>query len=109
MVNGILCILPQFVRKQKPCLFTSRVGRRWLLKLNEIIIHQTPSMSFWYITGAQMVKNVPAMWEAWVRSLGWEDPLEEGTATHYRIRAWRLPIDRGTWWAPVHRVAKSWT
>ena len=34
---------------------------------------------------AQMLKNLPAMWEAWVRSLGWEDPLEEGTATHYLI------------------------
>ena len=58
---------------------------------------------------AQTLKNLPVMWEAWVRSLGWEDPLEEGMATHCRILAWRLPIDRGTWWAPVHGVAKSWT
>ena len=49
-----------------------------MLKLNEIIIQQTPSMSFWYIIGAQVVKNPPAKWEAWVRSLGCEDPLEEG-------------------------------
>ena len=34
---------------------------------------------------AQMVKNLPAMWETWVQSLGWEDPLEEGTATHSSI------------------------
>ena len=40
--------------------------------------------------GAQMVKNTPAMWETWVRSLGWEDPLEEGRATHSSIVAWRI-------------------
>ena len=38
-----------------------------------------------------MVKNPPAMWETWVRSLGWEDPLEEGMATHSSILAWRIP------------------
>ena len=40
---------------------------------------------------AQLVKNLPAMWETWVRSLGWEDPLEKGTATHSSILAWRIP------------------
>ena len=40
---------------------------------------------------AQLVKNPPAMWESWVRSLGWEDPLEEGKATHSGILAWRIP------------------
>ena len=40
---------------------------------------------------AQLVKNLPAMWETWVRSLGWEDPLEKGQATHSRILAWRMP------------------
>ena len=39
----------------------------------------------------QMVKNPPAMWEIWVQSLGWEDPLEEGMATHSSILAWRIP------------------
>ena len=38
-----------------------------------------------------MVKNLPAMWETRVRSLGWEDPLEEGMATHSSILAWRIP------------------
>ena len=38
-----------------------------------------------------MVKNPPAMWESWVQSLGWEDPLEEGMATHFSILAWRIP------------------
>ena len=44
---------------------------------------------------AQMVKNLPAMLETWVQSLGWEDPLEKGTATHSSILAWRIPMDRG--------------
>ena len=48
---------------------------------------------------AQMVKNPPAMWETWIHSLGWEDPLEEGVATHSSVFAWRLPMDRGAWWA----------
>ena len=38
-----------------------------------------------------MVKNLPAMQETWVRSLGWEDPLEKGMATHSSILAWRIP------------------
>jgi len=49
------------------------------------------------------------MQETCVRSLGWEDPLEEGMATHSSILAWRIPMDRGDWWARVHGVAKSWT
>ena len=39
---------------------------------------------------AQTVKNLPAMQETWVRSLGQEDPMEEDMATHYSIRAWRI-------------------
>jgi len=38
-----------------------------------------------------MGKNLPVMWEDWVRSLGWEDPLEKGMATHSSIPAWRIP------------------
>ena len=53
-----------------------------------------------------MVKNQPAMWETWVWSLGWEDPLEEGMTTHSIILAWRIPMRRA-WWAIVHGVAKS--
>ena len=44
---------------------------------------------------AQMVKNLPAMQETWVQSLGWDNPLEEGMATHSSILAWRIPMDRG--------------
>ena len=40
---------------------------------------------------AQMVKRLPAIWETSVRSLGWEDPLEKGMATHSRILAWKIP------------------
>ena len=39
----------------------------------------------------QLVKNPPAMWETWVQSLGWKDPLEKGKATHSSILAWRIP------------------
>ena len=52
---------------------------------------------------AQLVKNTPAMWETWVRSLGWEDPLEKGKATHSGILAWRIP------WTIVSGVTKSQT
>ena len=46
---------------------------------------------------AQMVKNPSATWETWVQSLGWEEPLEEGVATHSSLLAWRIPKDRGAW------------
>ena len=48
---------------------------------------------------AQMVKNLPAVWETWVGSLGWEGPLEEDIKTHCRILAWRIAR------ATVHKVA----
>ena len=60
---------------------------------------------------AQTVKNPHAMQETWVQSLGWEDPLEEGMATHSSILAWRIPMDRGAWQATVHgsqRVRHDW-
>ena len=50
---------------------------------------------------AQTVKNPPAVQETWVLSLGWEDLLEEGMATHSSILAWRIPMERGAWRAPV--------
>ena len=56
-----------------------------------------------------MVKNPPAVRETWVQSLGWEDPLEDGMATHFNILTWRFPMDRGAWWATIHEVAKSHT
>ena len=41
--------------------------------------------------------ELPVMWETWVRSMGWEDPLEEGMATHSSTLAWRILMDRGAW------------
>ena len=46
---------------------------------------------------AQTVKNPPAMWETWVQSLGWEDPLEEGMATHSSNLAWRSLMGCSPW------------
>ena len=57
----------------------------------------------------QLIKNLPAMGETWVPSLGWEDLLEKGQATHSSILAWRISIDRGTCWTIVCGVAKSRT
>ena len=57
---------------------------------------------------AQLVENPPAMQKTWVQSLGWEDSLEEGMAAYSSILAWRIPTDRGAWWAADHGVAKSW-
>ena len=61
-----------------------------------------PFQCSWASLVVQLVKNSPTMWEIWVQSLGWEDPLEKGKATHSSILAWRNP------WI-VHGVTKSWT
>ena len=58
-----------------------------------------PLQYSWASLVAQLVKKLPTMQETWVQSLGWEDPLEEGMATHSSILAWRIPMDRGAWWA----------
>ena len=61
--------------------------------------------------GNSRVKNPPAMQGILVRFLGWEDPLEEGIATHSSFHAWRIPVDRGAWWAMVmgsQRVGHDW-
>ena len=58
---------------------------------------------------AQMIKNLPALQETWVWTLGWEDALEEGMITYSSILAWRMPMDKGAWWATVHGVAKNQT
>ena len=68
-----------------------------------------PLQYSWTSLVAQLVKNPPAMRETWVQSLGWEDPLEQGMATHSNILAWRIPIDRGALQATVHGDAKSQT
>ena len=60
-----------------------------------------PLQYSWASLVAQMVKNLPAMQESWVRSLGWENPLEKGKDTHSSILAWRIP------WTTVHGVTES--
>ena len=64
-------------------------------------------LPWWVSLVGQKVKNLPVMQETWVLSLGWENPLEEGMATHFSILAWRIPVDRGAWWATVHGVTES--
>ena len=58
---------------------------------------------------AQMVMNLPIIQETQVLSLGQEEPLETGMATHSSILSWRISKDRGTWGAKVHGVANSQT
>ena len=72
-----------------------------LKRLSPLPVLQLCSSLFSLI--AQLVKNLPAMQETWVRSLGWEDPQEKGMATHSSILAWRIA------WTIVHGVAKSRT
>ena len=69
----------------------------------------------WIFLVAQTVKNPHSVWDqtgvdqtGWIK-LGWEDPLEEGMATHSSILAWRIALDRGAWRATVHGIAKSQT
>ena len=68
-----------------------------------------PLQYSWVFLVVQTVKNLPAVQETWVRSLGWEDPLAGHMATHSSILAWRIPMDRVAWWAAVHGVTKSQT
>ena len=56
-----------------------------------------------------MIKNASAIGETWVQSLGWDDPLENGAATHSSILVWRIPMGREAWQATVLGVAKSQT
>ena len=63
-----------------------------------------PLQYSWASLVAQLVKNLPAMQETWVWSLGWEDPLDKGTVTHSSVLAWRIP-----WTVACGVVLKSWT
>ena len=89
----------------------------WLLKIKDGISVGQESINWhginWHMASvlkdslvAQMVKNLPAIRETWVRSLGPKDPLEKEIATHSCLEN---PVDRGAWRATVHRVAKSRT
>ena len=96
----------------------SQKSRIQLYRLNNINIsewlsryYDTPTL-LWTSQVMLVVKNAPANGgdvETWVWSLCWEDPLEEGMATHSSILAWRIPRNRGAWRATVFRVKKSQT
>ena len=66
-------------------------------------------MKTWSSPGDQMVKNPPAMQETWVRSLGWENPLEDFHGNPLQYSCLENPMDRGAWRATVHGVTKSQT
>ena len=82
---------------QRCCVFLSTVLTDEILDAEETLEATRASLV------AQLVKNLPAMWETHIGSLGWEDPLEKGMATHFSILAWRIP------WTIVYGIAKSWT
>ena len=65
-----------------------------------------PLQYSWASLVAQLVKNLPAMWEIWVQSLGWEDHLDKGKATHSSILAWRIPWT--VYSMGLQRVGHNW-
>ena len=89
-----------------PSMGSHRVGHDWS------DLAAAAAALYMGFPGGSAVKNLPAMQERQemqVQFLGQENPLEEGTATHSSILSWRIPRDRGVWWATVHRVAKRQT
>ena len=66
-------------------------GSQCLSKTEDRTIDITITGKKQKVKTSQMVKNLPAMWETWVQSLGWDDPLEKGMATHSSIPSWRIP------------------
>ena len=110
------CLWLDYARGKPTDLFSSAhhgsVGsQRWVMSVSVIVpvgFYGKKNLPSTFLV-AQMVKNLPAMRETWVWSLGQEDPLEEGMATHSSILAWDNPMDRGAWWATVHGFAKSQT
>ena len=105
-------------RTQVSCIagrfFTSRATREALMLPHGILILKLMwvgrwrfrFLGTWASLVAQLVKNPLAMWETWVRSLGWEDPLEKGKATHSSILAWRIPWT--VWSMELQRVRHKW-
>ena len=64
-----------------------------------------PLQYCWASLVAQMVKNLPATWDTWVQSLGWEDPLMKAIGNPLQYSCLENSIDRGSWWATVHRAS----
>ena len=81
----------------------------YLLSMNQMSAMLLLANMYSGFPAGSVVKNLFTVQEMWVRSPGWEDPPEKEMTTHSRILAWRIPMDRGAWWATVHRVTKSET
>ena len=101
--NFIPEIVNKLVKTKIKCCLASCLGILYTLQKQKVKHFRVLN---WASLVAEMVKNPPAIGETWVRSLGWEDLLKEGMATHSSIPAWRIPMDRG---ATVPGVTKSWT
>ena len=67
------------------------MGTLSVVAVGTLVLSQCVKVSFWASLAAQTVKNLSAMWATWVKSLGWENSMEEGMATHSSILAWRIP------------------
>ena len=87
-------MIAELILKFSPLSISSLFKRcsEYGMTLNNLQVPQR-----WASLVAQLVKNLPAMQETWVRSLGWEDPLEKGTATHSSILAWTFLGQRSPW------------
>ena len=85
-------------------------GSGWRTHVHPWLIHVNVWQKPLQLISLQLKKkNPPVMWVTWVWTLGWEDPLEEGMATHSSSLVCRIPIDRGAWWATVHGVTRRQT
>ena len=72
-------------------------------EVHDIVLSREICIYTWASLVAQLVKNPPVIWETWVLSLGWEDPLDKGKATQSSIQAWRIP------WTVESMGLQSWT
>ena len=101
-ISFIYSVFPEIVIEYLSCFPGSSVGKEPACKAGDPgLIPGSgsspgegigyPLQHSWASLVVQMVKNLPAVWETWVGLLGWEDPLEKGTATHSSIPAWRIP------------------
>ena len=102
-----MCLQEQQQQQQK----TQQCELNWPLEIG--LLKDSPLLNCFLITGGLLrgssVKNQPTMQEIGVQSLGREDPLEKGMATHSSIPAWRIAMDRRAWRATVHGITKSGT
>ena len=90
-------------------LDTFEYSMNYFANVDPCFLNRVPLGSFRASLVAQQVKNLPAMQEMRVRSLGRKDLLGEEMVTRSSVLAWRIPMDRGIWWATVQSIAKSWT